>query len=308
MHDLIIIGAGPAGLTAGLYAGRFRLNAVILEKINPGGQIIFSPTIENYPGFPGEMSTHELIDRFEKQVEGAGVQIKIEEVTGIEPGPDLKPPVYKLKTNLGAYKTRSLIIATGAQPKRLEVEGEKKFLGRGVSYCGTCDGPMFKGKHVLVVGAGDRAIEEAIFLSRYARQVTVVHRRKQLRASKILEEKLKQEPKICFKLDTVIEKIEGSVKVESAKLKNVVTGKEEAFACDGVFIFIGIVPNTGFVKNLLQVDEAGFIITDQDLKTSAAGVFACGDCCQKGLYQVVNACGEGAVAADSAHKYLLLQK
>lgn len=308
MHDLIIIGAGPAGLTAGLYAGRFRLNAVILEKINPGGQIIFSPSIENFPGFPGEISTQELIDRFKKQVDEVGVQIKTEEVIEIEQSFNLKTPIYNLKTHQASYEARSVIIATGAEPKRLEVEGEKKFLGRGVSYCGTCDAPLFKEKHVLVVGAGDRAMEEALFLARYAKKVTVVHRRQQLRTSMILEEKAKAEPRISFILNTVLEKIEGSMKVEGVRLKNVATNTQELLACDGVFIFVGIVPNSAFTKNLLQVDEAGFIITDQDLRTSAAGIFACGDCRKKGLYQVVNACGEGAVAADCAHKYLLLQK
>lgn len=304
MYDVIIIGAGPAGLTAALYAGRFRLNALILEKMSVGGQIVFSSSIENFPGFPGGISTQELIDKFKKQVDEVGVKIEPEEVLEIDQSFKLETPLYNVKAPDRSYEAKSIIVATGAQGKRLGIEGEDKFIGRGVSYCATCDGPLFRDKDVVVIGGGDRAIEEAIFLAGYAKRVTIIHRRQELRASKILEEKTRQSPKINFILDSVIEKITGLNRVESVKIKNIKTDSISNLSCQGVFIFVGIQPNTAFLKNLLQMDELGFIITDQDMKSSCEGIFACGDCRKKSLYQVVNACAEGAVAANSAHKYL----
>lgn len=305
MYDLIIIGAGPAGLTAGLYAGRFRLNTLILEKMAAGGQILLSSAIENYPGFPGGISTAELVDRFKKQVDELGVKIEAEEVMEVIPIVKLNTPVYNIKTQNKSYEAKSLIIASGAQPKKLGVPGEDEFIGRGVSYCGTCDGPLFKNKDIAVIGGGDRAIEEALFLAGYAKEVYLIHRRLEMRASKILEEKAAQNPKIKFVLESVIEEIIGENKAEAVKLKNVKTGASKIISCQGVFIFVGIEPNTAFLKEQLRLDEKGFIITDEDLKTSLEGVFACGDCRKKSLYQVVTACSEGATAADSAHKYLM---
>ena len=302
MHDLIIIGAGPAGLSAALYAGRFRLDTLMFEKMAPGGQIILSGWIENYPGFPGGIDTQGLIEKFRKQAEEAGIGIISEDALQITP---LKNDAYSVKTDKKTYETRSVIVASGAKSKSLGIQGEDKLLGKGVSYCATCDGPFFKGKDIVVIGGGDRAIEEASFLAGYARRVTVVHRRQQLRASRILQEKVNADPKVSFVLDSAIEEIGGQGRVEFVKVKNIKTGQASELACQGVFIFVGIRPNTEFVKNLLNTDEAGFIITEQNLATSAAGIFACGDCRKKTLYQVVNACGEGAVAADSAYKYLL---
>ncbi|RJP29111.1 MAG: thioredoxin-disulfide reductase [Candidatus Omnitrophota bacterium] len=308
MYDLVIIGAGPAGLTAALYAGRFRMNTIILEKMSPGGQIILSPSIENYPGFPGGISTHELIEKFKSQVQELGVKIVPEEVVEIASEHASQETVYKLKTSDNVYQARAVIIATGAQPKQLGAEGEKQLTGRGVSYCGTCDGPFFRNKDVVVVGAGDRAFEDALFLCEYASSVTLIHRRQGFRASKILEEKAKANPKIKFVLDSVVEKITGENKVESVMAKNVKTGRLSEIKCAGVFVFVGIKPNTDFIKNYLQLDESGFIITQQNTQASRPGIFACGDCCSKSLYQVINACGEAAVASDSAHKYLLNQE
>jgi len=305
MHDVIIIGAGPAGLVAGLYCGRFRLNTLIIEKMSVGGQIVLSPTIENFPGFPSGIATDELIGKIKKQVDEVGVPVVTEDVLGITVSGGTGIPVYGIKTAGNAYEARAVIVASGAYSKRLGVAGEERFIGRGVSYCGTCDAPFFRNKEIAIVGGGDRAVEEAIFLTSYASKVTLIHRRQELRASSILVEKAKQNPKINFKLDSVIEEISGKDKVEALKIKNVVSSAVEDFSCQGVFIFVGIKPNTDFVKNLLRLDEAGFIITDQDMKASADAVFACGDCRKKGLYQVVNACGEAAAAADSAHKYLL---
>jgi len=323
MYDLIIIGAGPAGLTAALYAGRYSLNTLVLEKMAPGGQIILSPAIENFPGFPGGISTQELIERFKKQIDDLGINIEIAEVqelaTNLKSTPRLRlrvmvsevepirTPIYNIRTNDGSYETKSIIIATGAQAKRLGVEGEDKFIGRGVSYCATCDGPLFRNKDVLVIGGGDRAVEEAIFLSSYAKSVYLVHRRAELRASKILVEKAKLIPKINFILESIVEEIQGQDKVEQVLLKNVKTNSKSKISCQGVFISVGIKPNTVFLKNFLEMDEKGFIITDQEMKTSGEGVFACGDCRKKSLYQVITACGEAAVAAASSHKYLLSQ-
>ncbi|HTY45516.1 MAG TPA: thioredoxin-disulfide reductase [Patescibacteria group bacterium] len=303
MHDLVIIGAGPAGLTAGLYAGRFRLHTLLLEKMSPGGQIILSPRIDNFPGFPGGgIDTQELISKFTRQVEEVGVRVVPEEALQVS---GLKGLGYEIRTTDATYQAKTVIIATGARPRTLGVPGEDRFLGKGTSYCGTCDGPLFKNKDIVVVGGGDRAIEDALFLATYASKVTVVHRRQELRASMILQEKAAADPKINFILDSVIEEIAGDKSIEQVRLRNVKTGQATALRCQGVFIFVGIKPHTDFVKNILKTDEAGFIITNQHAVTSSPGIFACGDCCQKGLYQVVTACAEGATAADSAHKYLL---
>ena len=305
MYDLIIIGAGPAGLTAALYAGRFRMNTVILEKMSCGGQIILSSAIDNYPGFPGGIPTFDLVERFKKQVEDLGVAIENKEVLGIKPTLESGALSYEIKAQDALLKAKSIIIASGAQPKQLGVEGEAKFVGRGVSYCGTCDGPLFRDKEVVVVGGGDRAIEEAIFLSSYAKKVFLVHRRSEFRAAKILEEKAKAHPKINFILDSLIERISGGNKVEAVSIKNLKTNSTKELPCQGIFIFVGIIPNTAFLKGSLEMDEGGFIITDRELKASKDGIFACGDCCKKSLYQVITACSEGAIASDSAYKYLL---
>lgn len=301
MHDLIIIGAGPAGMTAALYAGRFRLDTILMERMMPGGQIILSDRIDNFPGFPGGISTQELMEKFKQQVTDLSVNVAQEEVKQIL----TNDKYYTVKTESKSYETKSIIIASGAQAKRLGVEGEDKFIGKGVSYCGTCDGPFFKEKEIIVIGGGDRALEEALFLTRYAKKVSIIHRRQQFRASKILEEKAKKGPKINFILDTVIDAIKGTHKVEAVVLRNVKTQEKSQINCDGVFIFVGINPNTSFLGNLLKIDDLGFIITDREMRTNMPGIFACGDCCSKALYQVVNACGEAAVAAYSAHNYLL---
>lgn len=307
MYDLIIIGAGPAGLSAAIYAGRFRMHTLILEKMAPGGQIILSSNIENYPGFPGGISTDELVNRFKKQVEELGMNVENKEALEIKPNSKSETPTYDIKTAEAGLQTKSVIIATGAAAKQLGIEGEEKFLGRGVSYCATCDGPLFKDKEVAVIGGGDKAIEEAIFLSGYASKVSLIHRRQAFRASKILQERARSNPKINFVLDAAAEEIQGEDKVTAVQIKNVKTNSKKTLLCQGVFIFVGIKPNTIFLKNILKMDEQGFIITDQEMRTSGEGIFACGDCRKKGLYQVITACGEGAVAADSAHKYLLNQ-
>ncbi|MDD5409335.1 MAG: thioredoxin-disulfide reductase [Candidatus Omnitrophica bacterium] len=298
MHDLIIIGAGPAGLTAALYAGRSRLDTVLIEKMAPGGRILMSETIENYPGFPGGISTVELISRMEQQVKELGVKIQSDEVL------DLDCEKKTITASSGTYAARAVIIASGAHPRKLNVPGEKEYTGRGVSYCATCDAPFFKGKKVVLVGGGNAVAEEAIYLSRFASSVNIIHRRQDLRASEILQEKMQQDKKISFILSSLVTEIKGAKKVEAVKIKDLLSGKESDFACDGVFIYIGYEPETVFLKGKLQMDEAGFIISNESMATSVDGVFACGDCRKKSLYQVINACGDGAVAADSAYKFI----
>jgi len=298
MYDLIIIGGGPAGLTAALFAGRSRLRTLILEKMGVGGRILLTDTIENFPGFVGEASTEELIKRMEEQVKNLSIEIKLEEVINI----DCKQK--SIKTNAGTYAADSIIIATGARQRKLGVSGEDRLIGRGVSYCATCDAPFYKEKNVVVVGGGNAVAEEALYLTRFAKQVTIVHRRDELRASAILQERLKVNKKINFVLSNVVTEIIGLNKVESIKLKDVNTSQERNIPCDGVFIFIGYEPETDFLKNKLKLDDVGFIISDENMATSQEGIFAAGDCRKKSLYQVVTACGDAAIAADSAYKYI----
>ncbi|MCX5703828.1 MAG: thioredoxin-disulfide reductase [Candidatus Omnitrophica bacterium] len=297
MYDLIIIGAGPAGLTAALYAGRSRLDTLVLDKMVVGGRILWSENIENFPGFPGGISTQDLASRMEEQVKDLGVKIELEEVL------DIDCESKTVKTGTQAYTAKIIIIAVGARPRKLTVPGEDKLVGHGVSYCATCDGPLYKEKNVVLVGGGNAAAEEALYLARFAKQVTVIHRRNDLRASAILQERLKENKKINFILSSLVTRISGSNKVESIMIKDLNTAQERIVSCDGAFVCIGYEPDTDFVKNKLKVDEAGFIITDENLATSQGGIFACGDCRKKSLYQVITACGDGAQAADSAYKY-----
>ena len=299
--DLVIIGAGAAGLTAALYAGRSRLNTLVIEKMAVGGRILMSETIENYPGFPGGISTAELMRRMEDQVNELGVKFINEEVLDID-------CINKIITTSGArYETSAVIIASGARHRKLNVPGEQEYTGRGVSYCATCDAPFFKGKKVVIVGGGNAVAEEAMYLSRFADTVSVVHRRADLRASPILQERMQKNNKINFILNSIVMQIKGDNKVKAVMVKDLLNGKENDFACDGVFIYIGYEPETLFLKNKIPLDEAGFIETDVHMATTTPGIFACGDCRKKGFYQVVNACGDGAVAADSAYKFIANQ-
>ena len=305
LYDLLIIGAGPAGLTAGLYAGRYRLHSAIFEKLMPGGQILFTPTIENFPGFPGSIATDELITRMKKQVDEYGVEFKQSAVTAIIADNSPQLPLYTVVSDSGEFKAKTVIIATGAHWKKLGVPGEEKAIGRGVSYCATCDAPLFRNKEVVVVGGGDKAVEEALYLTSYASKVTLVHRRPDFRATEILVEKARKNPKIFFIVESVVESVDGDGKVETVTVKNLTTGALSKINCAGVFIFIGISPNTGFIPPGLKCDKMDFIETDNAMATSFKGVYACGDCRSKTLYQVISACGEGAVACNSAHTYLI---
>lgn len=298
MYDLVIIGGGPAGLTAALYAGRARLKTLLLEKSGLGGQIILSPAIENFPGLPA-VSTEKLILAMQKQVEALEVEIKTDEAVKI-----IIDSGFKIFGQCAGYQSKAVIISSGALPKKLGIIGEDNFLAKGVSYCGTCDGPLFKGKEIFVVGGGDKAVEEAIYLSRYAKKVTLIHRRDALRASKILQEKLFENKKIEVLWNSIPEEILGSKVVEKLRIKNLKTNQVNDMSASGVFIFVGIIPNTEFLKGLVKLDENGFILTDEEMKTSVEGIFAAGDCRRKILTQVITACGDGATAAFCANRYL----
>jgi len=298
MYELIIIGAGPAGLTAALYAGRYRLKTLLLEKITPGGRILMSENIENYPGFPGGISTHELMGRMEKQIKDLDIEIRTEEVLDI----DCKSKA--VQTDAGAYTAEALIISAGAAPRKLGVPGEDRLTGRGVSYCATCDGPLYKDKDVLIVGGGDSVAEEALYLARFAKSVSIVHRRDKMRASAILQEKLALNKKINFILNSIVTEISGADKLESVTVKDVITLGLRKIDCKGIFIYVGQDPETAFLKGKLELDDSGFIITGEDMAASQKGVFACGDCRKKSFYQVITAAADGAVAAHSVNKYI----
>jgi len=299
-YDCIIIGGGPAGLTAGIYTSRARLKTLLIESFSVPCQAVTADHIENYPGFPEGINGFELVEKFKKQAEKFGTEFIVSEVKSIKEN----NPGWQVITEDKSYIARSVIIASGASPKKLNIPGEDKFRGRGVSYCGTCDGALFKDKEVIVAGGGDTALEEAIFLTRFAKKVTVIHRRNALRGTKILQERAAANKKIEFVWDAVISEILGVAKVLAVKVKNVKTGAEKDLSCDGVFIFVGYMPNTAFLKDLLPLDESGYIIAEDTCLISKPGIFACGDCRKKLLRQVVTACGEGATAAFSCQHYL----
>ncbi|MFH1779401.1 MAG: thioredoxin-disulfide reductase [Candidatus Omnitrophota bacterium] len=300
-YDVVIIGGGPAGLTAGIYTARARLKTLLLERLFPGGQILTSPLVENYPGFARGVTGEAIVNEMVKQATRLGLEIKTETAISIEDhGQDGKV----VKTNSGSYKALAIILTMGADPSKLNVPGEEKLEGKGVSHCATCDAPLFRDKEVIVVGGGDTAVEDAIFLTTFCRRVKVVHRRDQLRATKILQERAFQNKKINFIWNTVVAEILGQDKVEKVKLKNVKTGEEAIAPTDGVFVGVGLSPNTDIVKGLVEMDEKNYILTSDDMVTSREGIFAAGDCKKRSFHQMINACGEGATAAYSAQKYI----
>ena len=300
MEDLIIIGAAPAGLTAGLYAARARLNTILLERLSPGGQLITTDLVENYPGFPEGISGFELIDRMKRQVERFELEIRNQEVLRLELNEGKKVVI----TDKAEYESKALILACGATPRKLGIEGEAVLTGKGVSYCATCDGPFYRDQEVAVIGGGDTAIEEALFLTRFANKVHIIHRRDKLRATRLLQERAFASERIVFILDAIPIRIAGSTAVEGLDLKNVKTGKVSYLPVDGVFAFIGYSPNNELVKDQLELDEHGFVLTNNDMETSVRGVFAAGDIRSKLLRQVSTAVGEGATAAFAAEKYI----
>ncbi len=300
MEDVIIIGAGPAGLTSAIYTARAGLRTKVFEKAVPGGQAINSDLIENYPGFPEGISGFLLMDRIRRQAERLKVEIKIAEVKGI----DVSGKIKKVYTENEVFEAKALIICTGSQPKRLGIKGEERLIGKGVSFCATCDGPFFKGQTVAVIGGGDSAVQEALFLTRFANKVYLIHRRERLRAAKILQKRALNEKKIELILNTVPERIEGEEKVEAIILRNLKDGTLKELPVQGVFVFIGALPNSSFLEGKLKTDNEGYIITDQNMQTSEKGVFAAGDVRSKQLRQIATAVGDGAIAAFSAEKYI----
>ena len=300
MRDLIIVGAGPAGLTAGLYAARARLDVVLFEKMSPGGQVLLTDIVENYPGFPEGISGFELMDRMKRQTEGFGLSIEIREVLSFRFDPDLKVIV----TDKGEEQAKSVILACGATPRKLGIPGEDQLTGRGVSYCATCDGPFYRDQEVAVIGGGDTAVEEALFLTKFATRVYLIHRRDQLRATKVLQERVMANDKVEIIWDTIPQRILGESGVEAVELKNVKTSQLSTLNVQGIFVFIGYEPNTQLLKGILDLDKLGFIRTNAEMETSVAGVFAAGDIRSKNLRQISTAVGEGATAAFSAEKYL----
>lgn len=299
--DLVIIGGGPAGLTAGLYAARARMNAVMIEKVVPGGQVITTDWIENYPGFPEGISGGDLVAKLTEHAKRFNLEIESGTVVSL----DFTNQIKKIELSDRTVTTNAVIIATGASPNRLGVPGEERFIGKGVSFCGTCDGPFFKDRVVAAVGGGDTAVQESLYLTKFAKKVYLIHRRDELRATKILQERAFENDKIEIVWDSVVTDIGGGLMtVENVALKNVKTNETRKLDVDGCFIWVGIHPNAEFVKGAVEVDEYGFIITDTRMETSVPGVFAAGDVRNTPLRQIVTAAGDAAVAAFSAEHYI----
>lgn len=298
MYDIIIIGGGPAGLTAGIYASRARMKTLLIEKLSPGGQAVLTEIIENYPGFPEGISGPELMRRMKEQATATGLEIVSGEVTEIE----VEKKIVRTKNK--EYQALTIILASGVQPRKLGIPGEDRLLGKGVSYCATCDGPLFKEQDIVVVGGGNSAVEEALFLTKFAKKVTLIHRRDRLRATKILQERALTNKKIELAWDSVVTEILGKEGVTGIRVKNKKTEEEGEIPCKGVFISVGITPATGFLKGLVEMNKGGYVPTDENMKTSVDGIYAGGDCRKKLLRQIVTACGEGALASFAATKYV----
>ncbi len=302
-HRVIILGSGPAGLTAAIYAARANLEPLVIEGFQPGGQLTITTDVENYPGFPKGILGPEFMEEFKKQAERFSTKFVFGDVMAV----NLKKRPFEIVAGKDTYTCDALIIATGASAKLLGLESEKKLMGYGVSACATCDGFFFKDKEVIVVGGGDTAIEEALFLTKYATNVTVIHRRNELRASKIMQDRAKKNPKVSFIWDSVVEEIYGDAKnggVTGVRLHNVKTSKRQDLKLDGVFIAIGHEPNTKLFAGQLEMDELGYLITKNGTTTSVAGVFACGDVQDRIYRQAVTAAGSGCMAAIDAERFL----
>lgn len=297
---VLVLGSGPAGLSAALYAARAELEPVVLTGIQLGGQAALTYTVENYPGFPEGVGGPQLGELFQKQAEHFGARVEFDSAHEV----DLSTRPFRVKTDSGEYLAETLIIATGASSNQLQVPGEVELTGRGVSYCATCDGWFFKDKKVVVVGGGDSALEEGLFITRYASSVTIIHRREELRASPLLQKRATEHPKVNFIWNTVVTKVHGTEKVEALQLKNVKTGEEAILETDGVFIFIGHTPNTQMFKGQLEMDNLGYLKIDERMQTSTPGVFAGGEAADPHFRQVVTSAGMGAAAAIQATRFL----
>jgi thioredoxin reductase (NADPH) len=299
-YEVVIIGGGPAGLTAGLYTSRARLNSLLIERGLVGGQIVNAQRVENYPGLPEGISGFELGQLMHQQATKYGLKTVTAEATGIE----LQQEQKVVKTTKGNFIAKAVIIASGSERYKLGIPGEEEFTGKGVSYCATCDAAFFKQQPVAIVGGGDAAITEALHLAKFASRVTVIHRRHQLRASRILQEKALAEPKIEFLWDTVVEEIEGKDSVKRLKLCQVITGEKPTLEIAGIFISIGLKPNTDYLKGILPLDTTGHISTNDKMETEIAGIFAAGDIRHHSAHQAITAAGDGATAAIYAEKFI----
>ena len=308
VEKMIIIGSGPAGYTAALYTARANLQPLLFTGNEIGGQVAITYEVENYPGFPEGLTGPELVEKFQQQAEKFGARIEYDWVSGV----DFGQHPFLVRTANGERKAEAVIVTTGATPRKLGVPGEKEYTGFGVSYCGTCDGFFFRGKEVIVVGGGDSAVEEGLFLTKFANKVTVVHRRDELRASKILQDRAFSNPKMEWKWNTVVERINAAggdgngtpPKVVSATLKDLKTGESYDFPADGVFVFVGHTPNSELFRGQVEIDDAGYIKTDRRYHTSVPGVFAAGEIQDPVFRQVITSAGQGAAAAMQAEKFL----
>jgi thioredoxin reductase (NADPH) len=297
---VLILGSGPAGLTAALYAARADLAPVVLTGMSLGGQVSLTYTVENYPGFPSGVGGQELVDLFKKQAERFGARVEFDTVTEV----DLSQRPFRVRTYNGEYLAETLVITTGATPIHLGVPGENEFTGRGVSYCATCDGWFFKDKDVVVVGGGDSALEEGLFLTRYAKSITIVHRRDTLRAGAILQKRAIEEPKVKFIWDSVVTKVLGDDAVKALRIKNIKTGSEQELSTHGLFVFIGHHPNTELFTGQLEMDSRGYLRTDVTMHTNVPGVFVAGEAGDPNYRQVITSAGMGAAAAMQAIRFL----
>ena len=302
LYDVVIVGAGPAGLTAGIYTSRGRLKAACLERNMAGGQIALTDLVENYPGFPEGISGFDLSQKMKEQAEKFGVEMReIEGVSELRTDPE---GCHVVVTDRGEIRTRTVILAPGVEPRRSGIPGEAEFIGRGVSWCATCDGALYRGRTVAVIGGGDSAVEEGMFLTKFADKVYLVHRRDELRAAEIAQERAFANPKFEFVWDSVPKRIDGADMVEALEVENVKTGEGRTLPVNGVFMYIGQLPNTAWLKGAVELDEYGYIVTDGLMRTSLPGVFACGDARANPLKQIAMAVGEGALAAVQAERYL----
>lgn len=297
LYDLAIVGGGPAGLTAAIYASRARLKVVVLEKSAPGGQILVTDWIENYPGFPEGLSGADLVEKMAGQARRFGAEIEMNTVLSLE----VSSPIKRLVLSDREITAKAVIIATGASPRKLGVPGEADFYGRGISTCATCDAPFYRNGVVAAVGGGDTAVQESLYLTRFVNKVYLIHRRDQLRATRILQERALENDKIEMVWDSVVTSVNGSDNgVTGVTVKNVKTGRERDLAVEGCFIWVGILPNTGFLKDAVTLDEGGFVMVNARMETSVPGVYAAGDVRNTPLRQVATAVGDAAIAAVAA--------
>ena len=300
-YEVVIIGSGPAGYTAGIYTSRAKLNTLLISGSLPGGQLMTTSEVENYPGFPNGIFGPELMMNMRQQAERFGAKLFDDEVVEV----DFKRRPFGIRTQGQEFRSESVIICTGASPRKLGLKAEQEFAGKGISYCATCDGPFFKGEDIAVVGGGDTAIEEATFLTKFGKSVKIIHRKDSLRASKILQEKAFENPKIDFVWDHVVSDISGNRKISSISVRNLRTGEERKISVGGLFVAIGHEPNTSIFKGQLQLDDRGYIALTKNTKTSVEGVFAAGDVHDYRYRQAITAGGFGCMAALDVEKWLV---